>query len=85
MYNNRPFYGVDVGVGVGVDVGGNPLRLGVGGDVDVTAGTGGTQVCGVLRQELELPALTGIGGVALPFPHASPSTITTFVPAAIAN
>ena len=59
-----------------------PPKEEVGGDSDVTLGRGGIEV-GLSKQTLVLPALTVITGVALPTPLASPSKITTLVPAGI--
>jgi len=62
--------------------GSGPLKVEVGGEVDVTAGITGIEV-GLSKQTSELPELTVIGGVALPTPLPSLRTITTLVPAGI--
>ena len=59
-----------------------PLKVEVGGEVDVTGGREGIEV-GVSMQTSEGPALTVITGVSLPCPTESARTITTFVPAGI--
>jgi len=59
-----------------------PLKVEVGGEVDVTGGRDGIEV-GVSMQTSDEPALTVIAGVSLPCPMESARTITTLVPAGI--
>jgi len=58
------------------------LRVETGGEVDVREGRGGMEV-GLSTQTPLVPLPTVIGGVTLPSPTASLSTITTLVPAGI--
>jgi len=62
--------------------GNEPLKVEVGGEVEVTGGILG-MVVGLPKQTSEVPELIVMTGVSLPTPLASLSTITTLVPEAI--
>lgn len=55
---------------------GEPLKVEVGGEVDVTGGREGIEV-GLSKQTSDEPGLTVIAGVSLPCPPESARTITT--------
>jgi len=61
----------------------SPLKLEVGGEVEVTERREGTEVV-LFKQEVDEPALTVIAGESLPSPLESWRTMTTVSPAAIA-